>query len=255
MTEDISFCRDDELGYQRSRTRFVRGRGFTLDDAYRLAHLPLVAPEHPAVIAGRAGSAYHMGRHDRMFSLVLPVSASPLLSSDAYQELLGELKAACFAPKIAWSLLEQRQDRLHATICGSLSRGTAPAFDQHQRRALAGLGPVQIELRGLFSGNLNIGRLYLRVYPEQRNGANVCQQIQRVLDRPQTDLYLVGVFNLTDHLDAMEAAALEKLLERWWHRPLLRFEADHVWLLGATDDLALDAPVIQALSLTSALRA
>jgi len=243
------FCRDDELGYENNRTQFLPGTGLMLDDAYKLAHLPLVAPEHPAVIPTRAGSTYNMGRHDRRYSLVLPIPANALLSSGVYQELERELKAACFAPKIAWSLLPQRQGKLHATICGSLSRGEEPLLNERHRRQLMQIGPIQIELRGLFSGNVNVGRLYLRVYPERRNGANVCKDIQRAVDRPETGLYLVGVFNLTDNLDAVEATALNALLQRWWDRPLAVFTTDHLCVLGAMDDLVLDSAVVETIPL------
>ncbi|MCP4309166.1 MAG: hypothetical protein GY788_30695 [bacterium] len=245
----IRFCPDEALGYERSRTQFVSGEGLVLDDAYRLAHLPLVAPEHPSVIRMRTGSPYEMGRHDRVFSLALPVSADALLSSSAFQEMERELKAACFAPKIAWSLMQRRKDKLHATVCGSLAVGNPPTIGDRVRRELAKLGPLHIELRGLFSGNVNVGRLYLRVYPEERKGANVCKVIQRVLNRPMTDLYLIGMFNFIDNLDAVEASALNVLLQRWWDRPLLWFEADHLWLLGASDDLLLDGAVVETIPL------
>jgi hypothetical protein len=111
------------------------------------------------------------------------------------------------------------------------------------------LGPISIELRGLFSGNVNVGRLYLRAYPESRNGQNVFRQIQRIMGRRETDLYVVGLYNLTDDLDAAEAAALGDLIERWWSRPILRFEVDHLWLLRATDDLVLDSAVTEAVPL------
>ena len=128
---NFSFCRDDELGYEHNRTQLLPGKGLMLDDAYRLAHLPLVAPNHPSVIPTRAGSTYNMGRHDLKYSLVLPIPASALLSSSAYRELERELKAACFAPKITWSLLPQRQGKLHATICGSLSRSEEPFLSEN----------------------------------------------------------------------------------------------------------------------------
>ena len=209
----------------------------------------MVAPNHPSVIPTRAGSTYNLGRHDRTYSLVLPISANALLLSSAYQELEQELKTACFAPKISWSLLPQRQDKLHATICGSLSVGEAPFLNERQRRQLATIGPVHFETRGLFSRNVNVGRLYLRVYPEQRNGANVCKDIQRVLNRPETDLYLVGVFNFIDDLDAVEASALNALLQRWWNKPLVRFDAVQLCVLGAMDDLVLDSVVVETIPL------
>jgi hypothetical protein len=78
------FCSDDALAYKRSRTRFEAGLGMPLDDAYRLAHLPLVAPSDPRVIAAKDGTLYDMGRHPTAYSIVLPISASALEASPAY---------------------------------------------------------------------------------------------------------------------------------------------------------------------------
>jgi len=239
----IRFCQDSELGYERSRTRFEPGEGLALDETYRLAHLPLVAPDHPRVIGTREGSSYVMGRHERVFSLVLPVPADALLQSPAYGRLNDEMKAAPFAGKIAWDVLGRRQDKLHATICGSLSTGLPPVLDQDRLRELTRLGPVSVELRGLFSGNVNRGRLYLRAYPESRNGENVFRLIQRSLGCRETDLYVVGLYNMTDDLGAAEAAALAALIDRWWDRTILRFRVDRLWLMGASDDLVLDSAV------------
>lgn len=241
----IDFCPDDELGYQRSRTRFVPGEGLALDEAYRLAHLPLVAPHHPQVIPAREGTLYRMGRHAPVFSLGLPVSGQALHRSESYRELEGEIRASPFASKIAWDLLDRRRDKLHATLCGSLAVGeeTPPALDERKLRALSRLGPIGVELRGVFSGNVNVGRLYLRVYPERRDGVNLLRQIQSTLGRRETDLYVVGLYNFIDDLNPEEAAALDDLIRRWWGRSLLRFEADHLWLLRAMDDLVLDGGV------------
>ena len=137
-----------------------------------------------------------------MFSLALPVPREALRRSAAYRELDEEVRAAPVAHKIAWSVLEQRRDKLHATICGSLSTREPPVLDEKQRSDLARIGPVSVELRGLFSGNVNVGRLYFRVYPERRGGENVLQKIQRTLGRRETDLYVVGIYNLVDDLDA-----------------------------------------------------
>lgn len=243
------FCLDAELGYERSRTRFETGEGLALDETYRLAHLPLVAPDHPRVIQTREGSSYVMGRHERVFSLVLPVSADLLQQSPAYRELDADMRASPFAGKIAWDVMDRRRDKLHATICGSLSTGVAPVLDQDRRRALTEIGPIAVELRGVFSGSVNRGRLYLRAYPESRNGENVFRSIQRSLGCRETDLYVVGLYNMTDDLDATEAAALATLIERWWDRAILRFEIDHLWLMGASDDLVLDARVEESVSL------
>lgn len=243
------FCPDSELGYDRSRTPFVRGERLLLDEAYRLAHLPLVAPDHPDVIQSRAGTTYHRGRHERIFSLVLPVLPDALEQSAAYRELERELRHSPFGHKIAWDLLAKRRERLHATICGSLSKDLLYRVSDDERAALRRLGRMRVEVRGLFSGNINVGRLYLRIYPECRNGMNLLRRIQRTLGRPETDLYLVGLFNLTDHLEAVEADALRGLIERWWDRPILTLDVNCLWHLGSSDDLVLDAFVEEVIPL------
>ena len=243
--EELDFCSDDQLGYERSRTKFATGEGLKLDENYCVAHLPLVAPGHPVVIVSRPspepGASYAMGRHARTFSVVLPIPYDLLAASEAFQELEAALRSAPLTRKIAWDLLPKRQQKLHATICGGL--GPTAVLRDRDRRSLAAIGPVSVELRGLFSGNINVGRLYLRAYPERRFGQNTFQSIQWALGRRETDLYVVGLYNLTDHLDAGEAAALSALLQTYWDRPLLRFEARELWLLGACDDLVLTGQV------------
>jgi hypothetical protein len=234
---DVQLCGDDELDYCASRTRFAAGKGFELDESYRLAHLPLVAPRHPKVIASVPGKSYHMGRRGRRVALVLPVpDVGPLLEA--------ELRATPFAGKIAWDVVSRRRGKLHATLCGGWVE-----LDGAQRAALAAIGPIGVELRGLFSGAFNHGRLYLRVYPEKRNGENLFSQVQRVLGRRETGLYLVGLYNLTDDLDAREAAALAAMIELWWERPILRWQVDALWLLASQDDLVLDGGVEETVSL------
>lgn len=155
-----------------------------------------------------------------------------------------ELKAAPFAGKIAWDVVERRRGKLHATLCGA-----SPAID---RAALANIGPLTLELRGLFSGSVNHGRLYLRVYPEKRDGENQLTRVQRLAGRRETGLYLVGLYNLTDDLDVQEAAALAALIERWWDRPILRWQVDALWLLASWDDLVLDSTVEETIPLCAA---
>jgi hypothetical protein len=192
------------------------------------------------VIAHQPGKAYDRGRHDKTLSLVLPVP-------DVDRLLEVDLKAAPFAAKIAWDVAARRRGKLHATLCGS-----PVTLDPVQRQALSDLGPITVELRGLFSGTINRGRLYLRVYPEKRNGENLLARVQRLLGRRETGLYLVGLHNFTDDLDPVEAAALAALIERWWERPILRWQVDALWLLAAWDDLVLDGGVEETIRLCPA---
>jgi hypothetical protein len=90
----------------------------------------------------------------------------------------------------------------------------------------------------------------LRVYPERRSGANLLRKVQRALGCRETDLYVVGIYNLTDDLDSAEAAAMNDLVDRWWDRALLRFQVDALWLLGAMDDLVLEGEIAEWVALT-----
>lgn len=238
---------DDELAYLSSRTSFAAGAGMALDEGYRLAHLPLIDPAHPKAITRKDGTHYENGRHPPIYSLVVPVQGLP--EQPAYRELEDELRRSPFASKIAWDLVARRQAKLHATVCGSLSVGAPPVIDPAARDALSRFEPVAMELRGLFSGNVNRGRFYLRLYPERRDGQNALHLIQRALGRPTSDLYVVGIWNLSEDLDPAESAVLASLLERWWERPILRFMADSLWLMGACDDLVLDSEIVETLSL------
>jgi hypothetical protein len=243
------FCTDEDLGYVSGKTRFEAGQGLPLDEAYRLCHLPLIAPDHPRVIASSLTPSYDMGCRERTVSLVLPVPAT-LHATPAFQDLESDLRLSPFFDKIAWPMLERRRHRLHATIASSLVRGEGlPTFPQGHREVLAALGPITIEIRGLFSGTYNHGRIYLRVYPEKRDEENMLHLVQRALGCRQTDLYLVGLFNLTDDLDASEASFLADLIERWWQRPFMRLQVDGLWLLASRNDLVLDSEVIETLSL------
>lgn len=244
---EVELIGDDELAYLRSRTAFVAGAGMALDEGYRLAHLPLIDPHHPKAIARKDGTHYENGRHPPIYSLVVPTLG--LQEAAAYRELEQALRDAPFASTIAWDLVVRRQAKLHATVCGSLSVGAPPAIDPAARDALSRLGPVEMELRGLFSGNVNRGRLYLRLYPERREGQNALHLLQRALGRATSDLYVVGIWNLSDDLDVAETAALASLVERWWDRPILRFTADRLWLMGASDDLVLDSEIVETISL------
>lgn len=232
------FATDAEMPYAAARTRFTPGEGLRLDEAYRRAHLPLIAPGHPDVIA--EGGGYRMGLHAPGSSLVLPVEAEALAESPAYRDLEAALKASPFAGKIAWDLLPRRAARLHATVCGGLDAPDGRLPDA-QRAALAAIPAVRFELRGLFSGNRNVGRLYLAVYPEMRAGEPAFGAVQRALGRPTNAMILMGQFNLRDHLDGAETAALAALLARFRDTLFLTATAHELSVLRSADDLVLDA--------------
>lgn len=232
------FADDSVMAYAASRTQFTPGAGFALDEAYRLAHLPLIAPGHPDVIA--EGEGYRMGIHAPAFSLVLPIDAATLAASESFVALEVALRASPFAAKLAWDLLPMRASRLHATLCGGLEL-VAGKLPPDQRARLAGVEPMRFEVRGVFSGNRNLGRLYLAVYPEMRAGEQGFATLQRALGRQPNAMFLIGLFNLVDHLDAGQAAALVQILQAFRDTLFLREPAREVRVLRSADDLVLDA--------------
>jgi hypothetical protein len=181
----------------------------------------------------------------------MPVPGQLIFQSDAYRELDGEFRSSPLCDKIAWDIVEERQDKLHATICGSLSVGTRPHIDVHVLSELASIGSFNVQLRSVFSGNINLGRLYLAVYPERRS-KNPLAEIQRIFGSPETELYLVGIWNLRDDLDFAETNALRAIIERWRMRTILEMKVSQLSLLKAADDLALDSSVAEVFPLSCA---
>jgi hypothetical protein len=243
------FAKDDALDYVRLRTAILPGSSLRMDAPYRRAHLPLVAPDHPDVIPQDAGRGYRLGRHDTVWSLVVPVPQAVLAGSAGLVEIDAALRGSPAATKIAWPMIEARRDLLHATICGGLGQGAQPPSCAGLQ-ALSALPAFAVRLRGLFSGNINIGRLYLKLYPEIQAGTNAIHRLQACLGRPPTSLYLVGLYNLVDHLDVQETAHLAALLERFGQVNLADFMVEELWLLGSRDDLALDSEVAHRIRLS-----
>ncbi len=245
----IIYCDDNKLAYKLHQTDFLDGQRLTFDAAYRLAHLPLVAPDHPLVIPSKPGSNYHRGVHDLRYSIAIPVPADKLLLSESFIEFYDELKTMKFANKISWETFAQRKDKLHATICGTISSEQEPFIHQCVFDKLRSIGPIAISIRGVFSGNINIGRLYLKVYPELRDGRNMCHEIQTIFGETSTELYLVGLLNFVEELDVSETKALQELLGRWRNREFIQLSLENLWLLKSKDDLVLDGSVAKDIPL------
>jgi len=247
---DTIFCDDERLDYDKSRTAIVETQGLRFDSSYRLAHLPLVAPDHPLVIPTKAGTTYHNGVHDLTYSIVIPVTTGEMSLSESFKTLLGEVKSSKFADKLSWDTYSLRENVLHTTVCGAISTGELPHIENCVYEKLREIGPFSISIRGLFSGNVNVGRLYLKMYPELRDGENLCHLIQALFDSPKTDLYVVGLFNFVEELDAVEASDLKKILDHWWDIEIARLRVERLWLLKSRDDLVLDGSIDEIIPLS-----
>jgi len=246
---EISFCDDSQLSYDKFATRFHDNQGLKFDDSYRLGHLPLVAPDHPDIISTKPGTSYYNGVHEIVYSIAIPIAENELLSSRAFKRLVDEIKNTAFAAKLSWDTFEQRKSKLHATIYGLVSKGQAPNLKPEIYQALRSIGPVSVNIRGLFSGNINIGRLYLKLYPELRDGRNMCHVLQKALGTPLTDLYVIGLFNFVEELNVSEARELNSFLRRWQDTDIIQLQLDKLWLLESKDHLVLDGAIVSSIPL------
>ena len=59
------YCDDEMLAYRSSRKIYQPGERIVFDEGYRLAHLPLVNPGHPAAISEADGRDYRNGIYEK----------------------------------------------------------------------------------------------------------------------------------------------------------------------------------------------
>jgi hypothetical protein len=235
----LHFTPDAQLRFAATRHVFEPDAPFELGPDYRLAHLPLVAPGHARAIASVPGKDYRNGRYAAARdALAVHVPAGILDVSAVFQTIEAELKASAAGAAIAWDIGRRRRDVLHATIAGPFDPVAGEACAQ-AARAWLGDGAPSIRLGGPFVGDRNHGRIYLRVYPEVRAGADAYADLQRAVGSRISGFYAVGLWHLARDLDASEAAALGAWLDRHWSAEIAILEQAHLGMLRTTDDLAL----------------
>ena len=239
----LIYCDDEMMAYRSARKIFQPGESIVFDEAYRLAHLPLVNAGHPAVISEVDGRDYRNGIYEKTrYALVMPISADAFLESDEAQALERAMKSASFAPKIAWEMGERRRLRLHATLAGvpetDLDRSVAAV-----QELLDQIGPISVCLKGPFQGTRNTGRIYFPVYPQKVRGEDPFALVQKSVGLSPTKLYLVGYYHMRNELDPLETSELAELLDQWRDRIVVRTTIPFLELYATNDDLALSARV------------
>ena len=243
------YCPAESLAYAASAWKFQSGAPLVFDDTYRAAHLPLVAPDHPAVLPSLAPFDYESGRYRRTrYSLILPVESAALRDSPVFRELERDLLRRAFAHKVAWDLIERRATKLHLTLAAGLEESELEAAAATTATLLRAHGPLNYRLAGPFVGSKNYGRIYFPAYPELGAQGNVFSLLQNGLGRPETRLYLLGYYNLRDELTPFEAAELNDVLTRWSDVTIAELTASSLVILGTHDDLALDSEVVACIS-------
>lgn len=233
------------LAYAGARRNFLPGEALTFDRAYRLAHLPLVAPDHPDAIMSEAGKDYSRGRYvATRYSLTLPIDADELGRSGEFRAFEEQLQALSFSAKINWQICRERSAKLHATIIGDLNEADTESCARAAAAALAPLGASSVQLGGPFLGTINTGRIYLPVYPECRQGKDVLGLVQAAWGTRQTRFYGVGYYHLSAPLTVAETAELAGLLNRWKERRLATLAIRSLAIQATNDDLALSGRIV-----------
>ncbi len=247
------YVEDCESGYPSIRRYFTAGERLEFDESYRLAHLPLVAPDSPLVIAnGRAD--YEMGRYGTTrFSLVLPVPFDVLESAPSFQTFEHLLRESRIEAKINWPLQTRRQHMLHATLCISLQDVEVPMIVDKANHFLDRNGPFRIRLGGPINGAKNTGRIYYTAYPEKRNGLNQFHMLLDALGKPRTDLYLIGYYNLFEPLDEMQTTELAAALQAAAAEPMMETTVKGLWVMATNDDLCLSGRIAHEMTGTRGL--
>jgi hypothetical protein len=238
------YCDDEMMGYRSARRIFRPGEGTVFDQAYRLAHLPLVNAAHPAVIHEVAGRDYRSGTYEKTrHALVMPIAAEAFARSDQAQALELAMKSASFAPKIAWEICERRRPRLHATLAGGIQEADLDRIVAQIRDVLDQIGTISICLKGPFLGTRNTGRIYFPVYPQKVGGEDPFALVQERIGISPTNLYLVGYYHMREELDPMETSELAELIDRWRDRMVVETTIPFLEIYAVNDDLALSARV------------
>lgn len=236
------YCDELSLAYAGSRWRPEPGAGLSFDESYRVAHLPLVAPEHPRALAAVPHLDYERGRYAAArHSLIVPVDAGALGSSAVFQTLERELRHSSCGAKVAWSMLERRASKLHVTLAGGLQKEDVLERARAVARLLDSMAPVRYRVGGPFCGTKNRGRIYFAIYPELVDGEDSFARLQDAAGVARTYRYLLGYYNLAAELEPSEAAELGAWLDR--HRGITCAELaiERLSFISTHDDLALDS--------------
>lgn len=240
----ITYCDDAMMAYRSARRIFQPGEGTVFDEAYRLAHLPLVNAGHSAVISEVAGRDFRNGTYEKTrYALVMPISAEAFLRSDEVQAIEAAMKSASFAPKIAWEIGERRRPRLHATLAGGIQETDLDRVGTRVQELLDQTGPISVCLKGPFMGTKNTGRIYFPVYPQKIGDEDAFALLQERIRISPTNLYLVGYYHMREELDPMETSELAELIDRWRDRVVVETAIPSLEIYAVNDDLALSARV------------
>lgn len=236
----MNYISDKDLKYDTYRYTFRSAECLKFDENYRLAQLPLVAPDHQLSIHRREGFDYEGGRYEvPRYSLVVPVSVADLQRSPAFAAMIKDMAESSFSTKVAWNICAARAEKLHFTLAAGFSPDELEDVAARSHSAFAQIGSFHVKLRGPYIGNKNTGRIYLPAYPQVIGEDDPLGLLQDAISRPRSKFYAMGYFNLLDELSPDETDELASLIASWANVALAEIRVDELALLETHDDLVL----------------
>ncbi len=234
-----------ELAYEKARHRFPPGEPLLFDESYRLAHLPLVAPDHPDLIPSKAGTDYCMGRYPTArYGLVVPVSWRDLFASPDFLALDQALKDASFGAKLNRHINDERLPNLHVTIAGGLAEAGIPA-SLRSITSVMEKAQFRYRLMGPLIGEKNLGRIYFPAVPEKLGDIDFFAELQAAVHRPQTGFYAMGYYHFTEELTPAEAQELSAIFREFQDAVIFEAETDRLGIIATNDDLTLSGRYVE----------
>jgi hypothetical protein len=162
------------MAYADLSNRPARGVGedHLLTESYATSQLPLVAPNHPEVVAKDPSKGYdHLGTYTLpRYSIAVFIPAAMLFDNHVVRVLLEDLHASHVGKKIEWESFEARREKLHATVCGGLeNRVDEESLENFVRDSIAGIPAFSARLFGPWFFSPKNGRIYLPMVAERQS--------------------------------------------------------------------------------------
>ncbi len=241
-----SVAQDMIMAFSSQRKRYDGSHDLRFDRHYRVAQLPLVDSNHPLALNVDSDKNYRYGHREAKQSMIIPIDGDALFESQNLKDFVHRISNTSVGRKICWDMKRIRHEKLHATICGFSSQSALPKLPFE---TIQGIHAFSFELRGLFMGNFNTGRIYICLYPECEEDTPITDRITDAIGIPANRLLLCGFLNLKEELTATEAKVLDELCSAASSIVFGSQVCEELIILESTDDLVLNSRIVDRLEL------
>ncbi len=248
MTE---FSDNNHMRYRDQIKLYSGKEPLKFDARYRAAQLPLVYPESELAVHTDPDGRYTRGRRDVTYSVVLPIDGESLANSSSMRQLIERLKSADLHQKFNWDMEQRRRGVLHATISGTIPFDPEGKVPEELKVALQQIPTFAFQLKGLFMGSFNTGRVYIQVFPETNGNSVLTDKVCDALGCQHNRLLLCGYLNLTEELTGEEAALLSEICTDMQEVVFDTQTCTSIVVMKSYDDLVLRSGVTHRVALAN----